>query len=517
MKFSFLILLLSIFINNILSKRPQLLSVSVYEYSIKKDTYNITLINPVYVKVLKNPSKLAYITDTNNKDKNIFENLSKYYNKIWLFFLTDKQEVKKLVNKLNDMHTILTTGIIIPESISYRDLGIEEKERFPIFTIKGELNLTFINYDLRNNKKNTYFIINFTEDILIEFFIIFSSFALISAIVIGVVWNILEKKVSPNYIFGYHERMKYILCAHIFFSLISIFKTITIIRNENYELTVAVEMSLSLSISFFRSLLWFQIYLISCGWNICYQNLDITEQRKIFRLFIFIVLFFWIDVILDNYCGKLWILNISEIKNIALFILITILTVRNIRKDLKMLRRKYNYALSLLQDYAEGIYVKIKILKILQYEILSYFPLFLMILIISKFFLSEYDNPILLLYVYLIPDFILEFSFMFLMRPKIVPVYYNIDLGDMFNEVEGDTYVCVLPKYEEFNEENYKDNIKNIDLNENEIMPIVILGPEKRKNNFLIDDNSSGGTDPLDLEINKYFANIKVGYIEKGE
>ena len=96
MKFIFLILLLSIFINDIFLKRPQLLSVSVYEYSIKKDTYNITLINPVYVKVLKNPSKSAYITDTNNKDKNIFENLSKYYNKIWLFFSQINKKLKNL-------------------------------------------------------------------------------------------------------------------------------------------------------------------------------------------------------------------------------------------------------------------------------------------------------------------------------------------------------------------------------------------------------------------------------------
>ena len=149
------------------------------------------------------------------------------------------------------------------------------------------------NYDIRNNKKNTYFIINFTENLLINFLIIFSAIVLVTAIVIGVGWNYLEKKVGPNYVFAYHDKIKYILCAHIFLSLALIFKTISVMRTENYELTVAVEISLYLSVSFFRSLLWFLIYLISFGWNICFQDLAMSEQRKIFRLFIFIAIFYF--------------------------------------------------------------------------------------------------------------------------------------------------------------------------------------------------------------------------------
>ena len=517
MKLIFVILLLSISINYIFAKKPQLLSVSVYENSFKKDTYNITLINPSYVKILKNPSKLAYITDINNKDSIILDNYTKYYNKIWLFFMTDNSELKQVIEKKYESDNILITGLIIPESLDYNDIDMENIEKFPLFTINETLNKTLINYDIRKNKKNVYFIINYTENLLLQFFIVFSSISLISAIVIGVVWNILEKKVGPDYLFNYHERMKYVLCSHIFLAITLIFKTVSLMRTENYELTVAVEISLYLSVSFFRSLLWFLIYLISCGWNICFQELPVNEQRKMYKIFIGIALFFWIDDVLDKYCKKLLVFNISEIKNIILFAVLTILTRRNINKNIISLNRKYNYALNLLQDYADGISEKIKLLKYLKYEIFCYLPLYLMVLLINKLFLIDYDNPIILLYIYLIPDFILEFAFMFLLRPKIVPIFFGIDLGGMFNEEVGNTYICTLPKYEDFNDENVKEKITYDYYDENEKIPIVVFGPENSKNNSFMDEDIPEYANPIDLEINKYFASIKVGYIEKDE
>ena len=517
MKLIFVILLLSISINYIFAKKPQLLSVSVYENSFKKDTYNITLINPSYVKILKNPSKLAYITDINNKDSIILDNYTKYYNKIWLFFMTDISELKQVIEKKYENDNILITGLIIPESLDYNDIDMENIEKFPLFTINETLNKTLINYDIRKNKKNVYFIINYTENLLLQFFIVFSSISLISAIVIGVVWNILEKKVGPDYLFNYHERMKYVLCSHIFLAITLIFKTVSLMRTENYELTVAVEISLYLSVSFFRSLLWFLIYLISCGWNICFQELPMNEQRKMYKIFIGVALFFWIDDVLDKYCKKLLVFNISEIKNIILFAVLTILTRRNINKNIISLNRKYNYALNLLQDYADGISEKIKLLKYLKYEIFCYLPLYLMVLLINKLFLIDYDNPIILLYIYLIPDFILEFAFMFLLRPKIVPIFFGIDLGGMFNEEVGNTYICTLPKYEDFNDENVKEKITYDYYDENEKIPIVVFGPENSKNNSFMDEDIPEYANPIDLEINKYFASIKVGYIEKDE
>jgi hypothetical protein len=276
---------------------------------------------------------------------------------------------------------------------------------------------------------------------------------------------------------------------------------------------------LYLSISFFRSLLWFLIYLIAYGWNICFQELAMNEQRKIFKLFIFIAIFFFIDNILDKYCGKLWVLYISEIKNIILFGILTFLTIRSINKNMSLLLRKYNYAIALLAAYADGISEKMKLLQGLKYEVISYLPFFILTIIFNKLLLSDYDNPILLLYIYLIPDLLLEFFFIFLMRPKVVPNYYSIDLGDMFNEIEGHTYLCALPKYDEFNEEIMIEDMKdNLEFNEEGSIPIVVFGPEKTKNNsFIEDDDDSNKSDFLELDINKYFSNIQVGYYKKEE
>ena len=446
----------------------------------------------------------------------ILDSYTKYYNKIWLFFTMDTNQINELMEQKYGSNSVLITGVIIPKSLDYSDF--EEIEKFPIFTIEGAMNQTLINYDIRNNKKNIYFIINYTENLLINFLIIISAISLVTAIIIGVGWNYLEKKVGPNYVFAYHDKIKYILCAHIFLALALIFKTISVMRTENYELTVAVEISLYLSVSFFRSLLWFLIYLISFGWNICFQDLAMSEQRKIFRLFIFIAIFFFIDDILDKYCGRLWVLNVSEIKNMIIYGLLSLLTLRNVNKNLKVLERKYNYALTLLQAYADGINEKLKILKHLKYEISSYLPTYIFLIIINKTILSDYDNPIILLYIYLIPDFLFEFAFIHLMRPKLVPLYYSVDLGDMFNEEIGNTFICVLPKYDEFNEETMVEEMKNNQYdNQIENIPVIVLGPERSKNDLIMDDNSSDKSDLLDLNINKYFSNIQVGYHQKND
>ena len=515
MKLNFEFILFIGYINFIFLKSPENLTVSVYENSIKKDTYNITLINPKNVKITKESSKLAYITDINKNDSIILSNFTKFYNKIWLFYTTDEKEMIHILEKTYDSSNILITGLIIPETLNYKKIDFDEYKKVPIFTINENLKETMINYDIRKNKKNVYFIINYIEKIFIEFFIIFSSFALITAIIIGVVWNVFEKKVGPNYIFAYHERAKYILCSHVFLAITLIFKTISIIRTQNYELTVAVEISLYLSVSFFRSILWFLIYLIAYGWSLVFQELAQNEQKKIYRLFIILAVLFFGDIILDKYCGNLWILLISELKNIVLYIVMTYLTQRNINKNLNVLKRKYTYALELLPAYADGINEKIKLLTSLKYQIFSYIPIYLLILIFSKIFLIDYnDNPVILLYIYSIPDFLLEFEFIYLMRPKIVPLYYNIDLGDIFNEEESNTYICDLPKFEYFNDTLINDEIKEVyQLNEN--IPILVLGPEKIKNVSFFEEDEPDKAEFSELNINKYYSNIQVGYCQK--
>ena len=75
-----------------------------------------------------------------------------------------------------------------------------------------------------------------------------------------------------------------------------------------------------------------------------------------------------------------------------------------------------------------------------------------------------------------------------------------------------------LPKYEDFNDEFVKEKITYDNYDENEKIPIIVFGPENNKNNYSINDEDIPEyANTLDLEINKYFSSIKVGYIEKEE
>jgi hypothetical protein len=162
MKINFIILLISGYFNYILSKNPEFLTISVYENSFKKQTYNITLVNQKNAKISKEPSKLLYITDIENKDLSTLNEFSRFYNRIWLFYVTDVAEIPKILQK-NYFNTryILITGLIMPESLVYKNMRIDENEKIPVYTIEDRFNETLINYDLRNNKKNVYFVINY--------------------------------------------------------------------------------------------------------------------------------------------------------------------------------------------------------------------------------------------------------------------------------------------------------------------------------------------------------------------
>jgi hypothetical protein len=509
MKTHFILLLISNLINFICLKNSELLSLSVYEGTFIKDTYNLSLKNIDDAKIRNNPSKLAYITNINGNDSIIYNNYSKYFNKIWVFYITNIEQINLVLSKDFSDYEIMITGILIPKSLNYQILSEDNvNEEIPIIEVPE--NLTLEQYDIRTCNKNIFFVIKQINNLLIpiKYLIAFSIIVLISSIIISLVWNIFEKRVGQDYLFNYHDKIKYIFCAHIFLALTLIFKTVSIMREDNYELTATVEISLTLSSSFFKSLLWFLVYLIAYGWYICFHDLLLNEQKKLVRLLLLIIVTFWIDDILGKYVDDLWILKISEIKNLILYIFLVIMTTKNIRKNLNILKRKYNYALSMLPEYAEGIMTKIKLLSNLKLIIWSYIPAYLLILMIHKLFLYDYDSSILLIYNYLIPDFILEVFFVFLMRPKVVSDFYNVDLGEMFDEVEGNTYMCHLPNFNEQIEEKLDEinfNKKDYDIEE---IPIVVIEPYEEENNSNIIDNSN----IVEYDINKYFSNIKVGF-----
>ena len=517
MKILFIIILILNIFNFVYLSLKEILSLTLYENTFVKNIYNVTLLNIKEAEIRTNPSKLAYITDIKNKDKEIYNYYSKYYNRIWIFYINNINQIQTVLSTDFDDYDIVITGILIPKSLHYKITKDNNNNRkVPIIEIDDNKTESMEQYDIRQNNRNTYFVITQPNGNIIpmEYIITFSIFVLISSIIITLTWNIIEKKVGPNYIFGYHERIKYIFCAHIFLALTLLFKTISLLKADNYELSATVEVSLTLSISFYKSFLWFLIYLVGYGWQICFQELLIAEQKKMVRILIAILINFWVDDILEKYFELFWIFHLNEIKNLFTYSILLYCIVKNINKNLIILNRKYNYALSLIPDFVEGIRIKIKLISNLKKLVLSYLPIYIFILLIHKIFLFDYDVSLLIAYDYLIPDLILESIFIFLMRPKIVPDFYNVDLGEVLNEEDGITYKCCLPNFEErFEIDNTEITINKKDYDTEEI-PILVIGPNNDNidsiNNYIDNDNDSSGI--RECSINKYFANIQVGY-----
>ena len=87
MKTIFIILIVFGLINLINNKKSELFSLLIYENTFLKDTYNLTLLNSKDSKFSNSPSKLAYITDLDNLDSEIYNYYSKYFNRIWIFYI----------------------------------------------------------------------------------------------------------------------------------------------------------------------------------------------------------------------------------------------------------------------------------------------------------------------------------------------------------------------------------------------------------------------------------------------
>ena len=185
---------------------------------------------------------MAYITDITNFDSSIYEYFSKYFNRIWIFYISDLNQIGKVLEKDFSKNDIIITGIIIPKSLNYKITKENNKnKKVPILEINNELNETMNEYDIRKINRNMHFIINIDNNLLvpIQYILTFSILVLISSIVISFIFIIYEKKAGQNYVFNYHDKIKYIFCAHIFLALTLMFKTISVMRNDNYELYLA--------------------------------------------------------------------------------------------------------------------------------------------------------------------------------------------------------------------------------------------------------------------------------------
>ena len=211
-----------------------------------------------------------------------------------------------------------------------------------------------------------------------------------------------------------------------------------------------------------------------------------------------------LDQIIDSSGIKVWIFHISELKNIFFYTGMLIYLIRKINKNLLFLERRIYYARLLNLDYIDTLLYKIKLTKRLEPMLYSYMTLFIIVLLIHKIAIYDYDTPLLATYDYLLVDVYLTVYLMCVLYPRILPDGFRIDLGNNLDQDIGTVYKAFLPKYNEINKEN-KDNKKQIQSIKDKTIPILILGP--CLSHF---DNGDGE----EISINNYINNIEIGFAD---
>ena len=120
----------------------------------------------------------------------------------------------------------------------------------------------------------------------------------------------------------------------------------------------------------------------------------------------------------------------------------------------------------------------------------------------------SFDEKVLETFDYASLDALLVCAVLYLFRPKQLPENYDIFMGDNIDVVEGEIYLCKLPKYSEANVKI--ERLKNKDVNKclKNNDPILVVGPNNNSSTKTSTKNSSSS-------INKYFLNLYVGNVDK--
>ena len=96
--------------------------------------------------------------------------------------------------------------------------------------------------------------------------------------------------------------------------------------------------------------------------------------------------------------------------------------------------------------------------------VIGYFVLFLIVLIISKVFFSEYSTDDFRIINYHFIDLLLLLSMMTIYYPRKLPDYFTVDYGDDNINDNGEIYIVHLPKIGEL-----KNDILNRELTEKKL------------------------------------------------
>lgn len=507
-------ILLYIFINNSKLKENDEVSLIYYEYNYNLSEIKMETLNRDVSIIDSASCHLAFIENEEKEHNEIFDIYSSYFNRQWIFYADKKETIDKLLEIDYEKKNIYLMGILIPNDLNY---NIDEDYDIPIFKIEKNYSNYMKNWDMRNEEKNIFFSLKINhaiEDYPENYFLLLSIIVLFLIFSLLLYWKMVFKSINPIHILPLHKLCLCLIYLNTFICFILILKSINIrgskIYEDEAESSILLDTALITLNGIHRTTFWILILLLSFGWNISLQQLSAQDCKSFLKILLALFFAMSIDQIIDIIFEPIYRVHISEIKNIIVYGIIIYFMLYKINKNIKFLRLKIHYANLISPEYITALVYKMKLFFKFRILLIFYFFFFLGVLVLHKTIFYEYDEVILESYDYFVLDCIFEYAFLIIFRPKELPQFYNINLGDNLEGEDGNIYKYELPGYSEAHLKIPDLTKKQVDECIKKEIPIVIVGPniKNSKNienieNENINNNSS---------INKYFLNLNIGF-----
>ena len=490
-------------------------SLVYYEYSYNLSQIDLDVKNRDSSILDSTSCHLAYIKNEKEEHKEIFDFYSAYLNRQWIFFADKEETINSLLKIDYDRKDIYLLGILIPKNLSYK---IGNSHGIPIFEIDDNYTEKMENWDMRNSNKNIFFSLEITHAVEYypeTYFLLLSSVLLICSFGLLCYWKVKLKKVPAAHILNLHKVFMCLIYLNILLCFILVIKSLNIrgkkIYEDERESSILLDTALITLNGIHRTVFWFMLLLLSYGWNISLQHFNSRYCKFFLKMIIILFLLMSIDQIIDAIFAPISRLQISEIKNTFLYLFLIYIMMYKIDKNLNFLKLKIHYAQQISPQYITALNYKMSLFTKFRIIIITYFFVFLIVLILHKTAFYKYDEEVLESYDYLSLDCFYAFLLLIFFRPKELPQYYTVDLGESIDLEEGNIYNCNLPQYSEA-------HLKIADLTKNDVQsikkykrPIVIIGPNLRNSNngnkIIMDGNNQN------YSINNYFSNLEIGVI----
>ena len=477
-----------------------------YQFNVTKMKLSILNRNEAEINEYLS-SRIAFMNNTNSDDI-IFDLYCNYINKYWLFLVNSSDVANKLLLKDDyKKKELYINGIIVPKSLNYKMPKENNNKNIPVFVVEDNITEYLYPLDIREMKKHTYFILETKRAIANYpelYLLLLSIFSLIISISLYVFWKIIMMRTRHIYVLHLHKYLFGIPFFMIIVSITFITKAVDIRGQDpyrEYEGSVYIDTALITVNAIYRTLLWFLILLICCGWKISIQEFRREDLKFLMKMFLIIYISMCMDQIIDSASSGIWVFHLSEIKNLIFYTVMIYLLIQKIKKAINFLNRKLYYARALSLEYVEALIYKINLMNKFKMMLFSYFGVFLFFIFIHKVIVHPYDTPLLEVFNYYIADIYLSIYFLYLLRPKTLPPNFNVDFGNDLEDDIGIVYKAFLPKYDDINKSK-QYNTNDLKSGKRKEIPILVIGP--CITNF--------NTDGEDCSINNYINSVEVGF-----